>query len=234
MRSRSKRRRDEIARARRSPGLLGWIIAVSVPVAFAWTVADKNLGWVDGIKHAVSGRTHVSVSAETSRPAPTLSQSAASMQPPDGTADPQNGFAAGSTSRYYEPRDDGGTHVYRCLDANGQSIFSDQPCAGIVEVRRYDSAKVNTYSAPRSAGAAPTTQGVPSYSSSQTVTRSTSYSSSSARQAPGRPAICDSIQQQLDAINARMRQRYTSQQGEWFRGQIRSLKRMRDESRCTR
>jgi hypothetical protein len=188
-----------------------------VPVAFAWTVAGKNLCWVDGIKHVMAGRTQSGVSAETSSRSPTVAA-------PQGSAestwsyDAANGRATvASTPALESGRSTGsGTHIYRCLDASGQSIYSDQSCGGVVEVRRYDSATVNTYSPPPSAATTAGSRGAPSYSSPQTIRRSTSSTAAQAHEASGRPQVCDWIRDELEAIDARMRHRYTSYQGSAF------------------
>lgn len=47
-------------------------------------------------------------------------------------------------------------------------------------------------------------------------------------------AECAYIDQQIDQLNARMRQKYTSRQGEYMRDQLRGLKERRYDLRCGR
>jgi hypothetical protein len=48
----------------------------------------------------------------------------------------------------------------------------------------------------------------------------------------GRAGLCDSIQEEIDRINERMRQKYTDWQGERFRDRLRELKKELWEQKC--
>lgn len=122
--------------------------------------------------------------------------------------------------------------VYECV-VNGQRIVSDRPCAAEAQPRTLivdqpDPADVarqrqQTWAAqqgaPRSSlGSASASGGVPS-------TRSAPASNQ---------AACESIERQIAYIDAQMRQGYRSQEGEWFRDQLRALKERRHDLRCLR
>jgi hypothetical protein len=45
-------------------------------------------------------------------------------------------------------------------------------------------------------------------------------------------SVCRSIDDQIDRINARMRQPYTAREGEWYRARLRELDDQRWDSKC--
>jgi hypothetical protein len=111
--------------------------------------------------------------------------------------------------------------VYEC-NRSGQKILSDRPCGPDASVRQI--------AEPNRMDAQDTSQLYrPVYGISGRRSGSGSASGSS-----DVSARCDSIQQRIEAINARMRHRYTSQQGQRFREELRDLSRERYEARCIR
>jgi len=122
--------------------------------------------------------------------------------------------------------------VYECM-VNGQRLVSDRPCGPEAQARTLvvdqpDPADVarqrqQTWAAQQGAsrsspGTAPASGGVPS-----------------TRTAPAsNQAACESIERQIHHIDVQMRQGYRSQEGEWFREQLRALKVRRHDLRCLR
>jgi len=111
--------------------------------------------------------------------------------------------------------------VYEC-EKDGQRILSDQPCG--------PSADVVKVMAPNRMNAQDTSslyRDLPSGRSYATPRpRRASYDDES--------RICQSIDAQINAINTRMRQAYTSWEGEQLRRRLRQLSDERYDARCIR
>lgn len=111
--------------------------------------------------------------------------------------------------------------AYECW-RDGQRILSDRPCGTgafvreIAEPNRMDAQDTRRLYSPVA---------VPSRVKS---------GASSGGPLSGTSAVCDSIEAQIDAINARMRQPYTSSEGEHFSERLRGLSEQRYEARCIR
>jgi hypothetical protein len=114
--------------------------------------------------------------------------------------------------------------IYECT-VKGQRVVSDRPCGAGATARVIGVA-------PATAAAPPVTQ----YRSTQAPN-----SSSTARSAagstiavPDNTAACAADDQSIKTLNARMRQRYTSQEGEWLRQEWHRLQQRRYDLRCGR
>ena len=113
--------------------------------------------------------------------------------------------------------------VYECNDDNGR-VLSDQPCG--------DGAQVRHIEMPNLMRAQPD-------SNTRSITPSRSTRTRAARapieQGTSRnEACCESIDVHIDHINARMRQGYTSREGEYLRQRLRELSDQRWEANCHR
>ena len=114
--------------------------------------------------------------------------------------------------------------VYECF-INGERVMSDRPCA--------TNATLREISAPNRMDAQDTSHlydPTPPYAPTYAPPGPESSSSGSARPVSG--ASCDAIQAAIDAIDARMRQKYTSRQGEHYREQLRDLREARWDANC--
>jgi len=119
--------------------------------------------------------------------------------------------------------------VYECV-VNGQRVVSDVPCAADAQARTlvidqpdpYEVARrqQEQWQARQSAGGYPAER--------SPATRSMPQA------APSNEAQCAAVARAIDNLNARMRQRYTSAEGEWLREQWRDLKRRRYDLKCGR
>lgn len=120
---------------------------------------------------------------------------------------------------------DGTTHlgVYECF-INGQRVISDRSCG--------DNAKIKVIEIAPSTPARPA---VPQY---QSPTPSYDASASSAGRTtavtPSNSSACANVDREIAALNARMRQGYTSQEGEWYRERWHALHERRRDLRCGR
>lgn len=115
--------------------------------------------------------------------------------------------------------------VYRCVK-DGTTVFSDQPCApnAKAEVIEHDAAPADP-----SLMVDPSS---PSLTRSRPAFRTSVPQSKPNTQASGQKADpCESAQRQIDNINARMREGYTSQTGEYLRNQLRSAQKSYSECR---
>jgi hypothetical protein len=112
--------------------------------------------------------------------------------------------------------------VYECADGS-QRVFSDRPCSR--------DARVRELSAPNGMVAV------------QDVARSTSKADPPHAVEPRRDSgdhssiraaesLCDSLDQQIDSINVRMRHAYSSAQGEDYRKRLRDLSDRRWDANC--
>lgn len=110
--------------------------------------------------------------------------------------------------------------AYECT-RDGQRILSDRPCGADASIRRI--AEPNRMDA----------QDTRALYSPVYVSQRRSGTWSAGQTASTSPA-CDSIEAQIDSINARMRHAYTSWQGERFRERLRELSRQRYEAKCIR
>ena len=109
--------------------------------------------------------------------------------------------------------------AYECT-RDGQRILSDRPCGADALIRRI--AEPNRMDAQDTRALYS-----PVYVGSQR--RSETWSDG---QGASTSAVCDSIEAQIDSINARMRHAYTSWDGERFRERLRDLSRQRYEAKC--
>lgn len=110
--------------------------------------------------------------------------------------------------------------VYEC-SRDGQRILSDQPCGADASVREI--AQPNRMDAQDTRNL---------YRPVEAVARRGGVYSGDLPAATS--SVCDSIEAQINAINARMRHAYTSWQGEQFRERLRVLSRERYEAKCIR
>jgi hypothetical protein len=111
--------------------------------------------------------------------------------------------------------------VYECW-RDEHRILSDQPCGPDASVRQVT--EPNRMDA----------QDTRSLYSPVYVSSRRSGGTWSAGQGANTSNRCSSIQEQIDGINARMRQAYTSQEGERFRERLRALTLQRYDAKCIR
>jgi hypothetical protein len=111
--------------------------------------------------------------------------------------------------------------VFECR-VNGQRIYSDQRCGSnadehpILGPNRMDAQNTNILSSPAEVLARSRSERTNAREPVFDATRSE----------------CGSIEQQKKSINARMREGYTSSEGEWFRDRLRALDTRYYELRC--
>jgi hypothetical protein len=110
--------------------------------------------------------------------------------------------------------------VFEC-ERHGQRVLSDQPCG--------DDAILRKVSEPNSMQAQDTSN---LYAPVPTSFRQPSTSGSSGGVTRPNAAECASIEQRINSIDARMRRKYTSTQGEYFRGELRDLRNQRWDAGC--
>jgi hypothetical protein len=121
---------------------------------------------------------------------------------------------------------DGTTYVgiYECT-VKGQRVVSDRPCGAgatsrVIEV------------APATAPLPPVSQYRPSSPPIDGSSARSSVRSSNA--APDNTSQCAAVDQEIENLNARMRQRYGSAEGEWLRAEWHRLHQRRYDLRCGR
>ena len=121
--------------------------------------------------------------------------------------------------------------VYECT-VNGRRVVSDRPCASGAQVRTL----VVDQPDPRDAAIAQQLQ----QQTQQPVVLKYSAPSASGESASAgtdvsaNEAACTAVDREIDQLNARMRQGYTSQEGEWLRAQWHALEERRRALRCGR
>jgi hypothetical protein len=110
--------------------------------------------------------------------------------------------------------------VYECDEAR-QKVFSDRPCSEDVRIREVI--------APNGMRATDVTRYARVGSRSEQVAASAGSAEPPAR---SKISLCKSIDDQIDRINARMRQTYTAAEGEWYREHLRRLDDDRWDAKC--
>lgn len=122
--------------------------------------------------------------------------------------------------------------IYECVE-NGQRVISDRPCSSSAQARTLvvDQPDPRDVARLRQQHWQAQQQSGQTYSASRGTSQPQSVRSSSA---PANEAQCAYLDQQIDQINARMRQKYSSRQGEYLRDQLRALKGRRYDLRCGR
>jgi hypothetical protein len=120
----------------------------------------------------------------------------------------------------------GAVRVYQCVLA-GQKVLSDQPCGPDAVERIVDTRELNTFrETPLPMAARPVLQQpAPTGAAPQVPSQPVQ---------PGNAQQCEQILAWIDRINARMRQGYTSQQGEWLRAQWHKAKNAYSDAKCGR
>ncbi len=114
--------------------------------------------------------------------------------------------------------------VYECNDDNGR-VLSDQPCGDDAQVRHIEMPNLMR-AQPNSNSSRPAT---PSGSTRTRAARAPIEQGTSRNE-----ARCESIDARINDINARMRQGYTSLEGEYFRQRLRELSDLRWVANCHR
>lgn len=114
--------------------------------------------------------------------------------------------------------------IYECT-VNGQRVVSDRPCGAGATARVLEVA-------PASAAPPPVPQSRPTRPATGTTPVQGAAGSGSA--VPDNTAACASVDQAIDNLNSRMRQRYGSAEGEWLREEWHRLKQRRYDLRCGR
>ena len=112
--------------------------------------------------------------------------------------------------------------AYECW-RDGHRILSDEPCGSDASIR--------AIAEPNRMDAQDTTQLYRRPAHTTSSSRRVSYGTSSSF---SESSECAAIEREIDAINARMRQRYRSPEGERFRARLRDLSRARYEAKCIR
>lgn len=113
--------------------------------------------------------------------------------------------------------------VFECI-INGQRVFSDSPCGTKVKV--HEIAQPNLMKA-QSTG--------PTHEIPQEVLRLQPHQVrqiEAIKPQVSNKSLCRQIEAEIESINARMRQGYTSRQGEWYRERLRQLDNRLHELRC--
>jgi Domain of unknown function (DUF4124) len=225
----ARERRRFLRKSRKRPSRargVSWVISLVISIAVATINARQQPGWLDGFFDQMRGKLSSSATVDTNSPRAAAAPNVSVSVP---RAESQRTNAAGQ-SQLQAPVS-AATNVYRCVDGSRQSIFSDRPCGNVTEVRRYESAEINTYSPPLTAPASRPSRG---NGSGVAASRSAPSSDDSLRafQSEIRAGQCEQIQDSIDAVNARMRRGYTSQEGERLRATLRGLKKQRDETGC--
>ena len=127
----------------------------------------------------------------------------------------------------------GDTIVFECSGA--PRSFSDRRCAANARVRVVETSKLNIYQAAPTPELVPTPYRGDSISATPpppAVTTGERQRDALAQAGPTRAMICATIEQQIDQINARMRQGYRSAQGEYYRAQLDTLSNQRHAAHC--
>lgn len=113
--------------------------------------------------------------------------------------------------------------VYECV-IDGQRVMSDHPCSPDARVREIQAPnRMDPQDTSRLYDRPPSSAG---YAYSSPRSRDTGSS------VPVSGRSCDAIQAAIDTINARMRQKYTSREGEQYRERLRQLREARWEANC--
>ncbi len=150
---------------------------------------------------------------------------------PKETVPPPGGTVAAPASELEK----GVSRVYECRK-NGQVIYSGQPCGPDSVRHDVDARRTNTYTSEAyevspSQASAPT-PGKP-VRREQTTT-ATTKPVDAAELSDAKKDECGQAQEEIDQINARMRQSYTSAEGEFFRDRLRKLADKQDALKCDR
>lgn len=135
--------------------------------------------------------------------------------------------SAHAADSYSVDRPPAAQHIFRC-QMNGQSIFSDRPCAASGQSAEVVLTPVNSYHE----------DALPSHASHKSSTKA-SRREPSARQPASIAAEqlrvkqrCQRIADQLDTIHSKMNSGYTAQQGERLRERQRQLEQQRRTEFC--
>jgi hypothetical protein len=131
--------------------------------------------------------------------------------------------------RQRAPARQGTLTVYECVVA-GQKVYSDQPCGDDAREKAVIVSRPDAENAARARYLTQQAQSPTRYDGNPAASAAVSTRSGSAMQANR----CAAIDQQIDWINARMRQGYRAYEGERLRDSLRALKSDRYDLRCGR
>ena len=114
--------------------------------------------------------------------------------------------------------------IYECT-VNGQRVVSDRPCGAGATARVLEVAP---------ARALPPVSQTNGSTQSSVGTLPTQSAARSGNVAADNTSQCAAVDRAIDDLNSRMRQPYTSQEGEWLRAEWHRLKQQRHDLRCGR
>lgn len=147
---------------------------------------------------------------------------------PDVVSIPEPAVHVPASERIEHPRPSASNVIataYECVAADGQRVLSDRPCGADAVVREI--------AAPNRMPAQDTSNLYRVPARTRDVYRgSPQRTPVSGGSATDNSAVCDSIEAQIDAINARMRRKYKGQEGERFRERLRALSEDQWEAGC--
>jgi hypothetical protein len=113
--------------------------------------------------------------------------------------------------------------VYECQGVD-QRVFSDHPCS--------DDARVREVIAPNGMRAARVAKAARAAVNRTPLDLSIANTGSAEPSSRRKDSLCKSIDEQIDNINARMRQPYSAAEGEWYRERLRLLDDRRWDEKC--
>lgn len=118
--------------------------------------------------------------------------------------------------------------IYECVE-NGQKVLADRPCGPNATVRMIDTRALNTFTeVPVANSREHGPSSVASTPAGATVEMDVGASD------PAKKQLCQSLQDRIDYINARTRQRHTHREGEYWRAEWHKAKRAYSDAQCGR
>jgi hypothetical protein len=209
---------EESRSASRRVLVFGAVLAVVVLAALRYFGGNEGHGPAE----SPAGPVTVDVT-----PTPTFRLESVTEIPPPSGAQSAAGLAGRGGSQTV-------VGVYECV-VNGQRVLSDRPCGPEAQARTVvvdqpdsrDVAQAQQRTEEAQASSAPRAYSQPQAASGEAAAAVGSTGSTDA-------SACAAVDQAIAVLNARMRQPYTSQEGEWLRAEWHRLQDQRAALNCGR
>jgi hypothetical protein len=174
--------------------------------------------------------THFAGSTSKTMPQSPVDEAYVSEAPVPSNAGPAPASIERSSPSSQDARRESYVGVYECV-VGGQRVVSDQPCGADAQARTL----IVDQPDPREAARLRQQQWRAQQQSARSKATSTASGGAPAVAAePANAGACDAVDQAIEALNARMRQAYSSSEGEDLRERWHALKERRYSLKCGR
>jgi Domain of unknown function (DUF4124) len=138
------RRRNLRQGRRRTSGatVAAWLLVIALS-AFAYIDSKQQFA----MTARIVGQARALLTSVTTQEQPAATPTEAVSPGAEATQDAADSAGASSPAESSAQTDS--THVFRCVDSAGNATYSEQPCGGTIEIRRFAETEIRTQALPQ-------------------------------------------------------------------------------------